>query len=56
MVQIRLDKKVGNTVGEILSSADRVGYVIVQGIDADDAVTACEKATFGEVSDGEVEK
>lgn len=44
VVQIRLDKKVGNTVGEILSSADRVGYVIAQGINADDAETACEKA------------
>lgn len=44
LVQIRLDKKVGDTVGNMLSSAYRVGYVIAQGIDADDAVTACEKA------------
>jgi len=37
-------KKVGDTVRNIESSADRVGFVIAQGRDADDAESICERA------------
>lgn len=37
-------KSLGDTVGAIGSSTDRIGFVIAQGDTAADAITACEKA------------
>lgn len=42
--QITLVKSVGDFVGEIGSSVDRIGFVIAQGDDCYDAVENCEKA------------
>lgn len=42
--EISFVKKVGDTVGKIGSSTDRVGFVIAQGRDASDAVSICERA------------
>ena len=42
--QVTLVKKIGDTVGEIGSSVDRIGFVIAQGAIAEDAVETCEKA------------
>lgn len=42
--QISFVKTVGDTVTEINSSGARVGFVIAQGENADDAVAICEKA------------
>ncbi len=42
--QVTLVKGVGDTVGEIGSSVDRIGFVIAQGNTAGDAVEKCEKA------------
>jgi len=40
--QINLSKGIGDTVGEVCDSTDRIGYVIAGGRDADEAVTVCE--------------
>lgn len=42
--QVTLVKEIGDTVGEIGSSVDRIGYVIAQGATVEDAVEICEKA------------
>ena len=42
--EISFTKAVGDAVGEIGSSTDRVGFVIAQGNDAADAVSICESA------------
>lgn len=42
--EISFTKGVGDTVGEIGSSTDRVGFVIAQGTSADEAVVICERA------------
>ncbi|MBQ9964072.1 MAG: ATP-grasp domain-containing protein [Clostridia bacterium] len=42
--EIQFTKTVGDTVGEIGSSTDRVGFVIAQGQTAADAVRVCETA------------
>ena len=42
--QVTLVKEIGDTVGEIGSSVDRIGYVIAQGATVGDAVEICEKA------------
>lgn len=42
--QISFVKNVGDTVGDIGSSTDRVGFVIAQADTAEEAVKACEKA------------
>lgn len=42
--EIQFTKTVGDTVGEIGSSTDRVGFVIAQSEAADKAVAACEAA------------
>lgn len=39
--EISFVKQIGDTVGEIGSSTDRVGFVIAQGKTAEDAVAAC---------------
>lgn len=44
IVEISFTKGIGETVGDIGSSVDRVGFVIAQGETADSAVLACEKA------------
>ena len=42
--EITFQKKVGDIVGSIDSSVDRVGFVIAQGKDPNDAEAICEKA------------
>ena len=42
--EISIVKQVGDTVGDIGSSTDRVGFVIAQGETAENAVEACENA------------
>lgn len=42
--EITFVKNVGDRVGSIDSSVDRVGFIIAQGKDADEAETICEKA------------
>ena len=42
--QVTLVKETGDTVGEIGSSVDRIGFVIAQGETAEDAIEKCEKA------------
>lgn len=42
--QITMTKKVGDPVGTVGSSVDRVGYVIAQAENAEKAVSVCEKA------------
>ncbi len=42
--EISFVKGVGDTVGEIGSSTDRVGFVIAQGETAEDAIALCERA------------
>ena len=42
--EIAFTKQVGDTVGDIGSSTDRVGYVIAQADTAQQAVAVCEKA------------
>lgn len=44
IIEISFTKEIGETVGNIGSSVDRVGFVIAQGETADSAVAACEKA------------
>ena len=44
IVEISFTRGIGETVGDIGSSVDRVGFVIAQGETADNAVLACEKA------------
>jgi len=41
---IYFNKKVGESIDEIKSSADRIGFVIAQGKDAEDAIRICEQA------------
>lgn len=41
--QVTLVKETGDTVGEIGSSVDRIGFVIAQGETAEDAIEKCEK-------------
>ena len=42
--QITLVKTLGDVVGEIDSSVDRIGYVITQADTVDDAIVCCENA------------
>lgn len=42
--EITMVKKVGDVVGDIGSSTDRIGYVVCQAKTAEKAVKACEKA------------
>ncbi|MHB1454429.1 MAG: ATP-grasp domain-containing protein [Saccharofermentanales bacterium] len=42
--EISFVKNVGDLVGAIVSSTDRVGFVIAQGKDASEAIDICEKA------------
>lgn len=42
--QITMIKKIGDSIGVIGSSVDRIGFVIAQGITATDAVERCERA------------
>ena len=42
--EIAFTKQIGDTVGDIGSSTDRVGYVIAQADTAEQAVAICEKA------------
>ena len=42
--EISFTKKIGDTVGAVGSSTDRVGFVIAQADTAEDAVKICEKA------------
>ena len=42
--EISFTKQVGDTVGDVGSSTDRVGFVIADGATAAEAVSACEKA------------
>jgi len=42
--EITFTKQIGDKAGEIGSSTDRVGYVIAQGENAEEAVAICEKA------------
>ena len=42
--EITFTKQIGDKAGEIGSSTDRVGYVIAQGKNAEEAVAICEKA------------
>lgn len=44
VVDVVFTKTVGEHAGEISSSTDRVGFVIAQGKDADEAERICEKA------------
>ena len=44
IVNVTIVHDVGETAKEIRSSNDRVGFVIAEGNDADDAETKCEKA------------
>ncbi len=44
VIEITFVKSIGDTVGEIGSSTDRVGFVIAQADTAEDAVKICEKA------------
>lgn len=44
IIEVSLTKKVGDYVGNIGSSVDRVGFVIAQGENADNAISTCEKA------------
>lgn len=39
-----INRKIGEKIGEINNSADRIGYVISQGDNAEDAIKACEEA------------
>jgi len=41
--EVTFVKQVGDTVGEIVSSTDRVGFVIAQAESAEEAVEVCEK-------------
>lgn len=41
---ITLTKNIGETLGEIGSSVDRIGFVIAQGADAESAIKCCEDA------------
>jgi len=42
--QVSFVKNVGDSVLNIKSSSDRIGFVIAQSDDADKAILACEKA------------
>lgn len=42
--EVSLTKNIGDTVGDIGSSTDRVGFVIAQADTAEEAVKACEEA------------
>lgn len=42
--EIYFSKNIGDSVHEINNSVDRIGYVIAQGNDQNEAVTVCEKA------------
>lgn len=42
--EVMFTKQIGDTIGEIGSSMDRVGFVIAQGNTAEDAVRICESA------------
>jgi hypothetical protein len=42
--EIVFTKKLGDTVTQIQSSTDRVGYVVAQNVGAGEAITTCEKA------------
>lgn len=42
--QISMVYNIGDSIGEIKSSSDRIGFVIAQGEDALDAIKKCEKA------------
>ena len=42
--EVFITKKIGDQVGEIGSSNDRIGAVIAQGMSAEEAVTFCKKA------------
>ena len=44
VTQISFMKSIGDTVGEITSSTDRVGFVIAQAKDIEAAIQACDKA------------
>ena len=44
VIEITFVKSIGDNVGEIGSSTDRVGFVIAQADTAEDAVKICEKA------------
>lgn len=41
--QISFVKTIGDTVGKINCSVDRIGYVIAQGTNANEAITICER-------------
>lgn len=45
VAEVVFNKKIGETVGDIYSSTDRVGYVIAQGVLAIDAMIICDGAT-----------
>lgn len=42
--EIRINKGIGETVGEIENSIDRVGYVVARGDDAEQAARICRRA------------
>lgn len=42
--QVEILKKIGDTVPELENSVDRIGFVIAQGKDVANAITACDKA------------
>lgn len=42
--QVSFVKNIGDAVGEINSSSDRVGFVITQGLNVERAIKVCEKA------------
>lgn len=44
--QISFVKNIGDTVGDIGSSTDRVGFVIAQGNTPEEAIEICEKACY----------
>lgn len=44
VVDVTFTKNIGDRAGEIGSSTDRIGFVIAQGADADDAERICVKA------------
>ncbi|MNI24205.1 Alanine-anticapsin ligase BacD [compost metagenome] len=44
IIQITFVKNIGNIVGEINSSSDRIGFVISQSFSADEAIETCKTA------------